>query len=185
MALLQYLGARWTGKPDAAIVQELGLCRGQVRVDVALVNGVLHGFEIKSDRDCLRRLSSQVGIYGQVLDRATLVVGERHLQEATATVPDWWGILRATPTRVGTRLVTVRRGRANPKRDVRVLVELLWQGEALDLLERRGLARGVRTKPRRYIWQRLSECVEEKVIAEAVRSRLRARSAPQFAPPQP
>ncbi len=40
---------------DTVVIEELGLCRGQVRVDVAVVNGLLHGYEIKSDRDSLRR----------------------------------------------------------------------------------------------------------------------------------
>lgn len=35
---------------DTVVIEELGLCRGQVRVDVSVVNGLLHGYEIKSDR---------------------------------------------------------------------------------------------------------------------------------------
>ena len=50
---------------DTVVIEELGLCRGQVRVDVAVVNGLLHGYEIKSDRDSLRRLGVQVEVYGK------------------------------------------------------------------------------------------------------------------------
>ncbi|HET7057847.1 MAG TPA: sce7726 family protein, partial [Nitrospiraceae bacterium] len=49
---------------DTVIIEELGLCRGQVRVDLSVVNGLLHGYEIKSDRDSLRRLRSQAELYG-------------------------------------------------------------------------------------------------------------------------
>ena len=76
--LLSQLGS----EPDTVLVEELGLCRGQVRVDIAVVNGLLQGYEIKSDRDSLRRLGIQVVLYWKVLDRATLVVCERHIVEA-------------------------------------------------------------------------------------------------------
>ena len=68
------------------MVDELGVCRGQVRIDVAVVNGRFHGYEIKSDRDSLRRLDGQVDLYSKVLDRATIVVGDRHFTEALNTV---------------------------------------------------------------------------------------------------
>ena len=71
------LQAKHALEPDTVVVEELGLCQGQVRVDMAVVNGVLHGYEIKSDCDTLRRLPNQVVAYGKVLDRATLVVGVR------------------------------------------------------------------------------------------------------------
>src|SRR4051812_12498776 len=90
--LLQRLRARYCGAIDTALVEELGMCRGQVRIDVAVVNGCLHGYEIKSDRDSLRRLRGQVAIYGRVLDRASLVVGTRHLDDAIVAVPEWWEV---------------------------------------------------------------------------------------------
>ena len=48
-----YFRQLWDGKGKID-VEELGVCRGRVRVDVAVVNGTLHGYEIKSDRDSLR-----------------------------------------------------------------------------------------------------------------------------------
>ena len=80
------LSQKHTRTSRTVFIEELGLCRGQVRVDLSVVNGLLHGYEIKSDRDSLRRLSGQVELYGKVFDRATLVVGERHLAEALDNV---------------------------------------------------------------------------------------------------
>jgi hypothetical protein len=176
-SLLQRLAHTCSSSSDAAIVEELGLCRGQVRVDVALVNGHLHGFEIKSDRDSLRRLAGQRDLYCRVLDRVTLVTADRHLREAMTIIPEWWGVLLAKPSAAGPQLVRVRADRQNRDRDVQALVELLWLNEALDLLEQRGLARGMRGKPRRVVWARVSECVPGAEIARAVRARLKARSA--------
>ena len=72
-ALREHLLRRHASETDTVLIEELGLRRSHVRVDLAVVNGSLHGFEIKSDRDSLRRLARQVDLYSQVLDRATLV----------------------------------------------------------------------------------------------------------------
>lgn len=159
------------------VIDELGLCRGQVRIDLAVVDGRLHGYEIKSDRDSLRRLDGQVDLYGKVLDRATLVVGARHLVEALRLLPAWWGVLRVYPTARGARLVLIRSGRRNPQRDARSLVELLWLDEARAMLARRDGARGFRGWPRRVVWDRVCEYYQVDEIAAAVRQSLKARVA--------
>jgi hypothetical protein len=183
-ALRLRLLAQHAREADSVILEELGLCRGQVRVDLAVVNGLLHGYEIKSDRDSLRRLSGQVDVYGRVLDRATLVVGERHLSESLEIVPIWWGILRMEPMYRSPRFKTVRRGRRNPGRDPRSLVELLWLDDAVAMLERRQAARGIKGKPRRAVWDRVCEHFDVEEIATEVRARLKARATrPAPVPP--
>jgi hypothetical protein len=166
---------------DAVVVQELGMCRGQVRVDVALVNGAFHGYEIKSDRDSLRRLDRQAEVYGQVLDRATLVTGERHLEHVLATLPSWWGIViagasQSHPRSEAPTLTTIRAESPNPDRKARALAELLWLQDALQLLDDRQALRGYRSKPCRIVWDRLCEVYSLDEIAAAVRERLKARA---------
>ena len=114
-----------------------------------------------------------------IRDRATLVVGERHLREAAEMLPAWWGILRVDTSSTGPRFRTLRRGRENPDQDPRSLVELIWLDEAVALLEQRDAARGVRGKPRRVVWDRLCEHFALEEIAETVRCRLKARVAPE------
>ncbi len=163
--------------PDTVLIEELGLCRGQVRVDLAVVNGALHGFEIKSDRDSLRRLSKQIEFYGLVLDLATLVVGKRHLDQAVQIVPNWWGLLQVEVGPNGPLFESIRHCRNNPSREPRSIVELVWLDEALALLETRHAARGVRGKPRHVVWDRLCERFSVDEIAAIVRSELKARVA--------
>ncbi len=175
-ALRALLLRRHASESDTVLIEELGLRRGHVRVDLAVVNGALHGFEIKSDRDSLRRLAVQVDLYSQVLDRATLVVGERFAPLATSLVPAWWAVVRVSSKSSGLQFTTLRRSRLNPQRNARVLAELLWSGQALALLEARGAARGMRGKPRRVLWDRVCECISVDEIAAAVRHRLKANS---------
>jgi len=181
-ALRSWLHKEHAHNSDTVLIEELGLCRGQVRVDLAVVNGQLHGYEIKSDRDTLRRLDRQIDFYSRVFDLATLVVGDRHLDEALQGIPDWWGVLRID-TSSEPMFEVLRRGGKNPGRNPRSLVELLWLDEAVSLLARRNAARGVRGKPRCVVWDRLCEHLDVHEIAAAVRSHLKARSATPSPPP--
>ena len=170
------LSQKYTYKSRTVLIEELGLCRGQGRVDLSVVNGLLHGYEIKSDRDSLRRLNGQVELYGKVFDRATLVVGERHLAEALDSVPEWWGVLLAHRSAKGLQLKTVRSPRSNPMKDPRALVELLWLDDALALLEKHAAARGFRGKARWIVWDRVCELCSLNEIARAVRTQLKVRA---------
>lgn len=165
-------------EPDTVVIEELGICRGQVRIDLAVVNGTIHGYEIKSDRDSLRRLDVQIDYYSRVLDRATIVTGERHLRQVQNVVPSWWGVLLVRLTNIGPQFKTVRRGRNNPSRDPRSLVEFLWLKDAMMLIEQHGVAKGVRGKPRRYVWDRVCASVTVSEMAAVVRQRLKARANP-------
>jgi hypothetical protein len=175
-ALRSHLGAQHAAD-DSVLIEELGFCRGQVRIDLAVVNGQLHGYEIKSNRDSLERLDRQLEIYNQVLDAATLVVGDRHLDAARASLPDWWALLRIEEGPDGPRFVEVHRGEKNPDRHARTLAELLWRDEALALLEKRDAARGVKSKPRSAVWDRVCEHFNVEEIGAEVRRCLKVRQA--------
>ncbi|MFI7163736.1 sce7726 family protein [Rhodococcus erythropolis] len=161
---------------DTLVVDELGLC-GEVRVDVAVINGALTGFELKSARDNLKRLPKQVEIYSQVLDFAELVVADNHQKEAIAIIPKWWGVTVALASKGdGVRLEAVREPRMNRSIDTRSLAQLLWRDEALEELEIRAADRGVRSKPRWAVWGRLTEVVEVDELRDVVRNRLKTRA---------
>lgn len=177
IALLKELRRRRVLRGNTVVVQELGLRRSDAVVDVAVVNGSFNGFEIKSDADTLRRLARQAEIYGQILDRVTLVVGQQHLGAARRLIPAWWGLMAVRVLAEGPTLTTVRSGRGNPARNARALVELLWLDEARALLAQRDALRGHRTKPRDAVWDRMCEVYSLDEIASAVRQRLKARAA--------
>ena len=58
--LLDSWQKKYFSDESTRVFEELGLCQGDARVDVAVVNGSIHGFEIKSERDSLDRLSNQL-----------------------------------------------------------------------------------------------------------------------------
>lgn len=169
---------RYGGRPDTLLVEELGLRHGTSRVDLALVNGRLEGFELKSDRDRLTRLAWQADVYGGVLDRVTLIAGQRHLAHALDLVPAWWGVVSASRSAGDAlRLVLVRPPQDNPGVDPLALAKLLWREEALQALHRRGAADGVRSARRSTLYERLATLLTLVELKELVRSTLRSRTA--------
>lgn len=159
---------------ETTFVDELGLC-GQVRVDVAVVNGALSGFELKSAQDTLRRLPTQVDVYSQVLDYASLVVAENHVDHARKLIPAWWGCIVAAWEGGRAVLTPVVQPELNPQVNPFSLSQLLWREEALAELARRGLDRGVRTKPRMAIWERLATELALDELRQIVRGCLKTR----------
>ena len=175
-ALRTYLEQQASACPNTLLIEELGLCQGQARIDIAAVSGLLHGYEIKSTRDRLTRLASQAATYGRVLDRVTLVVGPHHIAAALQLVPGWWGVLVVHGSVEAVALEPFRPAAENPDQDPRALAELLWRDEALDLLEERNAAAGVRSKPRPAVWDRVCEVLDVTEIGAAVRTQLRTRA---------
>jgi len=158
------------------VLDEFGLCHGDVRVDVAHVGELLHGYELKSEKDTLARLPKQVCRYGEVLDRCTLVVTERHLAKAAPLVPEWWGLTVAAMQDGAVRLSQARPTHPNPGQQPLCVVRLLWREEALALLEEAGAARGVRGKAKAILYRRLVDTLPAAELLARVRQALRART---------
>ncbi|EHA1125844.1 MULTISPECIES: sce7726 family protein [Vibrio] len=159
------------------VVDELGICQGEARVDIAVVNGIIHGYELKSARDNLNRLPNQVNYYSTVMDKMTLVVAENHLSDALDIIPDWWGVKVATiGTRGAIHLKTLRRERSNNAVDAWYLSQLLWHDEVLEALALCGVTKGVKSKPRWYLWEKLAKVMPLYQLKDFVRMALKRRT---------
>ena len=69
----------------------------------------------------------------------------------------------------------LREARRNPSPEPLAIAQLLWHAEALVVLERRGTARGVRSKRRAFAWERLVETLTLDELRAEVRAALRER----------
>ena len=108
---------------------------GDARIDLAVINGMFHGFEIKSDRDTLRRLPNQRDAYNTIFDTVTLVAGPKASTKAAALIPGWWGIKVASSCGGLTRIEEIRPARNNPgKANPLALLYLLDRAEVVGLL---------------------------------------------------
>lgn len=161
---------------NALLLDELGLCDYEARVDLAVINGSLNGFEIKSDADTLERLPRQQVAYSRALETVTIVVGPKYAETIATHIPSWWGIIKAVSVNGSIELNTVRQAARNPSPDPVAIASFLWRDEALAILREIGADRGVTSKPRQKVWQRLSEKLPIEELSERVRNCLKARA---------
>lgn len=160
------------------IVDELGLAHARSRVDVAVINGSIHGYEIKSDQDSLDRLNGQIDIYRQALQKVTIVAARRHLPNVLATVPPWCGVIEAVQgVRGGIQLLAIRSARTNPDIDPVILAHLLWRPEVLDLLSRIGYPPKELRGSRKQLYEMLCESMTLREITGAIREFMVRRQA--------
>jgi hypothetical protein len=170
-ALLRHLRSTFTGD---RIRSEMGLALGATRVDIAVINGALHGYEIKSEHDRLTRLPRQVDLYNQVLDYSTIVIGPRHEDKVRKLVPEWWGITLVDSPDSGPRIMPVRPPRRNRHISPLTVAQLLWRDEAADTLKSFG--HSVAAKETRWdLWDRLAG-LPLATLQDAVRLKLTARN---------
>lgn len=167
----------YNADPNAKIIEELGITHGAARVDLAVVNGILHGYELKSDLDTLYRLPEQMRLYNSVFDQITLVVGKSHVYDAIKLVPDWWGIIIAKIVNPDEKVsfINIRDAEENPLIDSVSIAKLLWRTEALNILEEMNEAKGVRSKTREIIYERLAFVLDQKTLRKKVRNCLFSR----------
>jgi hypothetical protein len=160
---------------DAMIVDELGLSQAGARIDLAVINGALNGYEIKSDVDRLVRLPRQQCAYDRVFDYTTIVVGSKHHDAASALVPEWWGITEARADGNGVELVVRREAARNARIDVVAIAALLWRTELLAELVDLGCPEGTSSKTRPWLVDRLCANASSEDVRRRVRERLKAR----------
>lgn len=174
------------GRDEATlIVDELGICNGSARADMAVINGELKGFEIKSQFDTLVRLPGQVDLYGRVFDSMSIVVDERHLEKVESLIPDWWGVVLArqiNDSRI--ELSKVRLEQRNTEQDALSIIRLLWKDEVLELLGELGFGRGLKGRPRRYLWEVVVSNLTLNGLQFAVRELLKKRKDWRVGRPQ-
>jgi hypothetical protein len=157
-------------RPDTLIIDELGLAHARSRVDVAVINGCIHGYEIKSAQDNLERLGSQIDVYRQALHKVTIVSAQRHVSKVMATIPDWCGVIEVIQgARGGIGLQPIRLARMNPDIDPIILAHLLWRPEVLDLLSRLGYSPKELRGPRKQLYEMLCEAMTLREITASIR----------------
>lgn len=162
---------------DTLILDEMALCQGKGRVDIAVLNGSLLGFEIKSERDSLDRLPRQVEYYGRVFHKVSLYTNDNHIDDAKRVIPKWWGLYRVRGNGAPSGFDQVRKPQSNPDQDAAAIAQFLWRWELLEELEKLGIDWGVRSKTRWEMCQRLAEHLPAQDTWHIVRRRIKGRTA--------
>ncbi len=166
---------------DTVVIEELDLCLGEARIDLAVINGIAKGIEIKSDRDSLDRLSYQIPVYNRIFDVMEIVTGESHQEAVLDIIPAWWGVSTVYSNRLSKLCYKqLRKPKINKDKDPLSVIQLLWKQEALQLLETKNLSSRFKNKSRDEIWNYIINVFESDVLCKFVNQCLKARQNWRF-----
>lgn len=157
-----------------SIVHELKLLRPTARVDIAVINGELSGFEIKSDVDTLSRLPRQVASFSAFFDRVCVVTTSRHAAAAAAVTPSWWDIVVAAVEGGKYEPIFVRQGARNPAPNNAALLAALTKEELRTLLLSSECPLASKSRKAALVAAAL-EHIESETLRGSARDLLRAR----------
>ena len=177
VALKQNLLDQHHGEQNTKIVEELGLRHGIARIDIAVINGILHGYELKSDADTLDRLPSQMEIYNSIFDKVTLVVGKHHIFSAITLIPEWWGVVMAKIVQPHSQVqfIEIRKSQKKKRLKDKALTLTGSRSRLIPQPLEIEKAEGFRSKRRDVIYERLVENLNENLLNRVVRQRLLTR----------
>ena len=160
---------------DFRIIPEMAVCDGFSRVDIAVANGKLCGYEIKSDADTLERLPQQQEFYNKTFDKMFIVVGPKYESVIESYIPEWWGIYVAYYDKKNNiKIKTQKKAHINKNLCAESLLELLWRDEIVTLLKINGF-NGLSSKNRRILRQIAIENLSLSQIKNYTRETLKRR----------
>ena len=167
---------RQHAQKDTLVIDELGLNHGKCRADIAVINGHLAAYEIKSNNDSLRRLEEQVKSYNAVFDKISIVVGDRYINSIQNYIPEWWGVIVSLRGPKGAvNFDIIREARTNKNIDPISIAQLLWRNEAEEILQQKKLSPRILRQPRailyEYLVNTLNICELRRLVREYFKKR--------------
>jgi hypothetical protein len=161
---------------DTLVIDELGLNHGKCRADIAVVNGHLIGYEIKSNKDSLRRLEGQIKSYNAVFDKISIVIGDRYINFINKHIPKWWGVIVSTRgPRGAVNFDLIREAQINTNTDPISIAQLLWRNEAEEILHQKRLPSNILRQTRDVLYEHLVDILTIKQLQKMVRDYLKKR----------
>lgn len=169
-------------KDTDILINELGFYNKDIestidnsfRADVALANGRLVGFEIKSEKDSLKRWPSQMSAYTNVFDEVWLCTHAKHLECALKITHKNIGILLVDS--LGSIAVVRNAKEAGSLNNVYDLSGLLWKDEIVDLANKYNITVKTRTT-KREVRELLADILNVEQVRPFVLERLKVRKS--------
>ena len=159
---------------DTIIVDELDLCSGLSRIDIAVVNGVIHGYEIKSEQDTLNRLPNQINYYNKSLEKISIVTNKLHLKQIRKYVPGWWGLIVIKYNGKKDIVSEIRKAKNNPLLDGKSLLRVLWKDELISIVNKYKINISQYSNKRK-LRESIANEIDISILSHEVRSALKSR----------
>lgn len=114
-------------------------------------------YEIKSDRDNLKRLEGQIKEYSKFFDEIIVVVGEKYKDQVLDLIPTYCGIYLVESDSIK----IIRKPLPHNKVKIKNVMSLLWKDELNQIIEENGFPkkykRVAKTDQCKYIISEISE----------------------------
>jgi hypothetical protein len=136
-AVIDYLFAKGMLK-DAVLINEMVIANWSRRADLAVANGRLYGFEIKSDLDSLKRLDGQLATYISRFDKVIVVASTRWIPSVLERVPRQVEVWEVKETVLGAEIKVARRGHIQEVISPQLLCGYLHKTEIASFLRKEG-----------------------------------------------
>ena len=124
---------------NAVIVNEMVVANWSRRVDIAVANGRLHAYEIKSDADTLKRLPGQVELFSSHFDKLILVVASKFVSTVLSEYPSEVGVLEVVYENKKIHFRQARAGRIVETKDHKILSGFLTKLDMYKFLRMEGV----------------------------------------------
>ncbi|MFD2968546.1 sce7726 family protein [Sphingobacterium bambusae] len=165
---------------DSRVIDELDLAATKARIDIAVVNGSLHGFEIKGASDTLKRLPSQIEAYTKIFDYLSIVTESRYLDKIKASIPKWIGLYVCVCKGENYQIKKIRSPKFNKYKEGFYIAKLLYRNEIIDCLAEYQIP--YRKKDRNWtLCEILANQVPLDQLSVSVRKKLKIRNNLQIA----
>ncbi|HKO81263.1 MAG TPA: sce7726 family protein [Chitinophagaceae bacterium] len=166
--------SKYFADSESKVVEELKLPVAQARIDIAVINGHLHGFEIKSAVDTLQRLPGQITAYTKIFDYLSIVTEGKYYQKILDSTPDWISVYTCTEKAGKCKIVQVRSGSKNKNKEGFFIAKLLWREELIEVLTEQKIS--FKQKERNWLLcEALANNMTVPELSKIVRTKLKQR----------
>lgn len=141
----------------------------RARIDLlALFPEELHGFEVKSAHDRLKRIHRQARAYSRYCSRLTLVIHPKHAAEVVKKIPACWGLVLATGSGKDIQFQELRPTQPNELLCHSAVLGLLWKAELCAVLREVNYPKGVSTLSHARLVSTLQRYLDPETIVPVV-----------------
>lgn len=155
------------------VVDEMKIPAAKARIDVAVINGSFHGYEIKGASDTLNRLPNQIIAYSYIFDYLTIITEEKHCKKIVDLAPSWVGVLTCQGAECNSFSIH-RHPSLNPSKEKFYIAKLLWKEELVEVLME--LKIPFKKKSRSWtLCELLAQNIEQDLLSDIVRNKMKKR----------
>jgi hypothetical protein len=166
--------SKYLNDSHSKVIEEMKIPAANARIDMAVINGHFHGYEIKSACDTLARLPNQLVAYSYIFDYLTVVTENKFHKKILNILPEWVGLSVCTDSKEH-EIEVIKAGELNLHKRGFYIAKLLWNEELVQILTE--LKIPFRKKDRNWLLcETLSQHIDLESLSLIVRDTLKKRT---------